>query len=131
MSVAVVLPKSHRSAAMPQRQLAEVIALPVPQSLSQELFGVRIDRDLLRRVMFRVLILSAALAVFALILWSFMSYSGPVTEYTVSAGDTLWDLASRYRGNRSLEDTVAIMRELNGLSSDALAAGQSLLIPLP
>jgi LysM repeat protein len=45
------------------------------------------------------------------------------TSYTVKTGDTLYDIA------RSFDTSVAAIKELNGLTSDVLHAGQVLLIP--
>ena len=44
-------------------------------------------------------------------------------NYTVVSGDTIWLLAQRFN------TTVAAIRELNGLTSDALSIGQVLRIP--
>ena len=44
-------------------------------------------------------------------------------EYTVRAGDTLWELARRFG------TTVDAIKSLNGLTSDTLSIGQVLLIP--
>ena len=43
--------------------------------------------------------------------------------YIVKAGDTLWSIANRYG------TTVAILKQLNGLSSDNLSIGQKLYLP--
>lgn len=48
---------------------------------------------------------------------------GPVFEYIVQSGDTLWLLAQRYN------TTVNAIKTLNNLSSDMLMIGQVLLIP--
>ena len=45
------------------------------------------------------------------------------TEYTVRAGDSLWTIAQRY------QTTVSAIKNLNGLTSDALSIGQILRIP--
>ena len=50
--------------------------------------------------------------------------SGPsYTEYTVRAGDSLWQIARRFG------TTVEAIKSLNGLTSDALDVGQVLRIP--
>jgi LysM repeat protein len=48
----------------------------------------------------------------------------PTQRYTVRRGDSLWGLAIRY-GTQ-----VSILRELNGLGSDRLISGQTILLPL-
>ena len=48
----------------------------------------------------------------------------PYIEYTVRVGDTLWELSRRYN------TTVEAIRELNGLTSDMIYIGQTLLIPV-
>ena len=48
----------------------------------------------------------------------------PYIEYTVRMGDTLWELSRRYN------TTVEAIRELNGLTSDMIYIGQTLLIPV-
>jgi flagellum-specific peptidoglycan hydrolase FlgJ len=46
-----------------------------------------------------------------------------VYRYTILKGDTLYSLAKRFK------TTVAILKDLNNLSSNALALGQELMIP--
>ena len=48
---------------------------------------------------------------------------GPYREYVVANGDNLWLIA------RAFETTVAKIREMNGLKSDALKVGQTLKVP--
>ena len=49
---------------------------------------------------------------------------GPYVEYTVRAGDTLWDLSRRYG------TTVEAIMQANGLTSNVLQIGQVLRIPV-
>ena len=53
-----------------------------------------------------------------------LSSEVPYIEYTVRVGDTLWELSRRYN------TTVEAIRELNGLTSDMIYIGQTLLIPV-
>jgi LysM repeat protein len=46
-----------------------------------------------------------------------------VYRYTILKGDTLYSLAKRFK------TTVAILKDLNNLSSNALALGQELMSP--
>ena len=50
--------------------------------------------------------------------------SAPYVEYTVRAGDTLWELARRY------DTTVTAIMQANGLTSSLLQIGQVLRIPV-
>ena len=49
---------------------------------------------------------------------------GPYVEYTVRAGDTLWELSRRY------QTTVEAIRQANGLTGSMLRIGQILRIPV-
>ena len=49
---------------------------------------------------------------------------GPYVEYTVRAGDTLWELSRRY------QTTVEAIRQANGLTGSMLRIGQVLRIPV-
>lgn len=51
------------------------------------------------------------------------AYSGPVAVYVVEAGDTLSTIA------QACGSTVAKLKEINGLKSDALRVGQKLNVP--
>lgn len=53
-----------------------------------------------------------------------------VTTHTVTAGDTLWSVASTVAApGEDLRDVVAEMRRLNGMSDSSLRVGQMLLVP--
>lgn len=51
-----------------------------------------------------------------------------VTSYTVEAGDTIWDIAATVAGT-DVRETVATIRELNGLSGSTIYPGQILSVP--
>jgi len=51
------------------------------------------------------------------------SYTGPCQEYKVRSGDTLFVVAMAFK------TTVQKIREMNGLKSDVLRVGQTLLVP--
>ena len=51
------------------------------------------------------------------------AYSGPVYEYTVQSGDSLFLIA------KAFDSTVQKIKEVNGLKSDRLSIGQKIKIP--
>ncbi len=51
------------------------------------------------------------------------SYSGPTDIYVVENGDSLYLIA------KAFHTTVAVLRELNGISGDRLSIGQKLVVP--
>ena len=53
--------------------------------------------------------------------------SEAAATYIVQPGDTLWSIAARMRGDRSLADYVAVLVDANGGAS--LAIGQQLVLP--
>jgi Tfp pilus assembly protein FimV len=53
----------------------------------------------------------------------------PARHVVVQAGETLWTFAERIAPNSDPRVTVAHLEALNHLSSPALVAGQSLLVP--
>ena len=55
----------------------------------------------------------------------------PVDTYTVSTGETLWEIAAAYTApHHDVRDTVGALIELNGLDGAALRAGEQILVPL-
>lgn len=55
----------------------------------------------------------------------------PVTAVTVSAGQTLWQIAAGVAGpDQDVRDVVADLVELNGLDGSGLIAGQQLFVPV-
>lgn len=55
--------------------------------------------------------------------------AGTFDSYTVSAGDTLWGIASAVAPGIDPRDVIAEISSLNNLGSSELAAGQTLAIP--
>ena len=73
------------------------------------------------------------LLVLALVYWM----SAPATSLDASTtirithGDTLWDIAAQHRlPGLTTAETVAVIREANGMSSSSLAVGDTLAIPV-
>lgn len=52
------------------------------------------------------------------------------TRVTVHPGQTLWQIAATAVPDEDPRSTIARIKEMNGLSSSALAAGQILLVPV-
>jgi len=55
---------------------------------------------------------------------------GTTTEVVVAPGETLWQVAETAAPTVDPRETVAVIIELNGLSSASVQAGQSLLVPV-
>ncbi|MGH3649607.1 MAG: LysM peptidoglycan-binding domain-containing protein [Acidimicrobiia bacterium] len=57
---------------------------------------------------------------------------GPATEYVVSPGDTLWEIASeRIADGEDVRPLIQAIKERTGLASSAIQPGQVLQIPRP
>jgi Tfp pilus assembly protein FimV len=53
-----------------------------------------------------------------------------VTTYTVSAGETLWQIAAdQAHPGEDVRDVIQELADLNGLPSTSLLAGQQLILP--
>jgi LysM repeat protein len=56
--------------------------------------------------------------------------TGPATRtVTVSAGETLWQIARQVAPSDDPRDTIDRIRDLNGLSTTVVQAGQRLIVP--
>ena len=55
---------------------------------------------------------------------------GATTEVVVQPGETLWQVAEEAVPSVDPRETVAVIMELNDLSSASVQAGQSLLVPV-
>lgn len=51
-------------------------------------------------------------------------------QYTVSVGDTLWDIANSYRNSTEIRKYISRLMELNQLTSADITAGDTLVIPI-
>lgn len=82
-----------------------------------------------------LVIISTTVAVFVLLLATAvhaMSAGGPMptADYRVHAGDTLWSIASGLTApQEDVRGTIAIIRDLNDLSTSTIRIGEVLLIP--
>ncbi|QTE30634.1 LysM peptidoglycan-binding domain-containing protein [Pengzhenrongella sicca] len=53
-----------------------------------------------------------------------------VDTYTVSAGESLWAIASAYTApHEDVRDTVTELVDLNGLAGSSVQAGEQILVP--
>ena len=54
-----------------------------------------------------------------------------VDTYTVSTGETLWEIATAYTApHEDVRDTVSALVDLNGLEGAGLRAGAQILVPV-
>ncbi len=86
----------------------------------------------------RVLLLAALVAILfgAFSLGRSVSEAAPPSAQpaqhlvTVQEGDSLWTLAHRVAPDNDPRDVVALIRDLNDLSSSGLTPGQTLVLPI-
>lgn len=76
-----------------------------------------------------VLTLAAAVLLFPRIVHTQPSEPPAGVHHTVVPGDTLWDIAVAYGGNRDVREVIYEIQELNGLSSAEIHPGQVLFVP--
>jgi nucleoid-associated protein YgaU len=50
-------------------------------------------------------------------------------EYTVSQGDTLWDISMRYKGDSDIRTYLYKLMKINDLESSDIQIGLKLLLP--
>ncbi|MCX7773185.1 MAG: LysM peptidoglycan-binding domain-containing protein [Clostridia bacterium] len=53
----------------------------------------------------------------------------PHKTILVEAGDTLWDIASRYAENSDPRAYIFELKQLNGIATDNIFIGQQLMLP--
>lgn len=51
-------------------------------------------------------------------------------QYTVSVGDTLWDIADSYRDSVEIRKYISRLMELNEMATADIFAGDTLVIPV-
>lgn len=51
------------------------------------------------------------------------------TVISVSAGDTLWSIASEYAGGKDIRSMIDDIMDMNGLTSADIHVGDTLMIP--
>ncbi|MDY2942008.1 MAG: LysM peptidoglycan-binding domain-containing protein [Varibaculum sp.] len=56
-------------------------------------------------------------------------YTGYTTEIIVQPGETLIELASGFNSGMPLPEALQTIREMNGLTTDQVVAGQRLMVP--
>lgn len=56
------------------------------------------------------------------------AYSGPTVEHSVTAGESVWGLASAVGSDRPLEQVVVDIEQLNGIQG-GLTVGQEVMLP--
>ncbi len=57
--------------------------------------------------------------------------SGPASSvFVVQAGDSLWSIAQIVAPERDPRETIARIRDLNGMGSSTVIPGQSLVVPI-
>ncbi|MDH4309459.1 MAG: LysM peptidoglycan-binding domain-containing protein [Acidimicrobiia bacterium] len=81
----------------------------------------------------RLLILLVTLVATFLLLSGTGEASEPTItmEHRVRSGDTLWDIAGGIVGpGEDVRDVVAMIRDINGLTSSQLMPGQMLRVPI-
>ncbi|HLT84789.1 MAG TPA: LysM peptidoglycan-binding domain-containing protein [Phototrophicaceae bacterium] len=111
------------------------VAAPAPAVRQPERPAMRLTA---RGRMVRSLVLLLASVVVAVAAGAWLSgvvsdagtYSGPVAQVSVGAGDTVWAIASATAGEgRDVRDVVDDILRLNDLGSGNLVVGQQLVVP--
>jgi len=97
--------------------------------------AARRSRRAMRRARTLAVLLVLLVATLVLVLFPRPAETGsrlfdqPGTTHTVSAGDTLWEIAEQYAGRRDIREMILIIREANNLDSVTIQPGQTLVIP--
>ena len=116
-----------RPVAQPRRRPVAV-ARPAPARPSAPLQLTARGRAVLLFVLL-VTALVVSLATGAVSLAGTSATAVPVQYVTVEAGETLWAIAAEVAPTADRRETIALIRELNALSSSAVRAGQQIAVP--
>lgn len=110
--------------------LAPVVPLRPARQLQVDTVAL-VDWRIVAKVALFAFGLLALFAISFIVFSAMLPGTGHTVSYTAAQGDTLWSIASKFASGRPVADVVGLIREANGIYSDALMSGQSLLIPVP
>ena len=121
-----------RPAAQPWRRpvaaARPALARPAPARTSAPLQLTARGRAVLLFVLL-VTALVVSLATGAVSLAGTSATAVPVQYVTVEAGETLWAIAAEVAPTADRRETIALIRELNALSSSVVRTGQQIAVP--
>lgn len=85
-----------------------------------------------RRLKYRNILMLLAVIIAIIAMTHFMSAAAEeitYREYTVQAGDTLWEIASGIDDPRDIREVIFDLKQINGLDQSMLYVGQVIRIP--
>ena len=130
MSAAVAWELAPTPGRMPSRTVRPELRLVLPgeRAMAPVRVATRINRR--GRLLVTLTVLAAALSLGLMLATSVMA-SGPEIDHatTVSAGQTLSEVAAAQLPGLPIDEGVARIQLANGLNTSQVQAGQSLLIP--
>lgn len=89
----------------------------------------RVRRARTLRVFATLLVVTAMLVLAPQAVARLMQSEGSGQRYTVAKGDTLWAIASQYRGERDVRYAIQEIQKANQLEGAVIQPGQVLVIP--